>query len=117
MFFSPFRSDSSSSWRNLSYNFNYLYRALGFLRMGTTGLTAQAVWCNAGDDVLLVLLQNRLLTLALGLGILLLQYPLKVLSFFLLSTAPMVKASAQAYYDARMLRRRFFLILFSSAGF
>lgn len=71
--------------------------------MGTTGLTAQAVGRNAKDDVLLILLRNGLLTLALGLGILLLQYPLKLLGFFLLSAAPMVKASAQAHYNVRIL--------------
>ncbi len=83
--------------------FNYLYRALGFLRMGTTGVTAQAVGRDAKDDVLLALLRNGLLALALGLGILLLQYPLRVVGFSLLSAAPMVKASAQGYYDARIL--------------
>nr|WP_241392546.1 guanitoxin biosynthesis MATE family efflux transporter GntT [Rippkaea orientalis] len=83
--------------------FNYLYRALGFLRIATTGITAQAEGRDARDDVLLALLRNGLLALILGLGILLLQYPLGIIGFSLLSAAPMVKSSALAYYDTRIL--------------
>ncbi|XTZ09614.1 MAG: hypothetical protein ACQZ3N_05300 [cyanobacterium endosymbiont of Rhopalodia yunnanensis] len=95
-------SHSSSSWRNFSYSyfFNYLYLPLEFLRIGTTELTTQTVKYNPKDDVLLALLGNGLLTLTVGLEIILLQYLLKVLGFFLLNAAQMLKASAQAYYDA-----------------
>lgn len=82
--------------------FNYLYRTLGFLRMSTTGVTAQAV--GRGDDqaAWLAALRNAVLALGLGGAILLLQHPLKVLGFALLSAAPDVRAAAQAYYDARI---------------
>ncbi|XHU95146.1 MAG: hypothetical protein JJP05_05050 [cyanobacterium endosymbiont of Rhopalodia gibba] len=50
--------------------------------------------------MLLALLGNGLLALTLGLEILPLQYLLKILDFFLLNAAPMLKASAQAYYEA-----------------
>ncbi|WGT67588.1 hypothetical protein [cyanobacterium endosymbiont of Epithemia clementina EcSB] len=61
---------------------------MGFIRTGTIRLTAQAVGCNCKDDVLLALLRNGLLALVLGLGILLLQYLLKVLGFFPLQYSP-----------------------------
>lgn len=83
--------------------FNYLYRALGFLRTSTTGITAQGMGRKDSQEVLLVLLKNALLALSLGLIILVLQYPLRWIGFNLVSAAPLVKASAQAYYDTRIL--------------
>lgn len=82
--------------------FNYIYRTLGFLRMGTTGMTAQAVGREDEEAVLLTGLRNGLLALGLGLTILILQYPLQELGFALLSATPDVKASGLAYYQARI---------------
>jgi MATE family multidrug resistance protein len=82
--------------------FNYLYRTLGFLRMSTTGVTAQAVGRNDSEATLLVGLRNGIFALFLGLFLLLLQHPLQILGFTLLSATPEVKAAGQAYYDARI---------------
>jgi MATE family multidrug resistance protein len=82
--------------------FNYIYRSLGFLRMGTTGITAQAVGRDDREAVLLTGLRNGLLALGLGLAILILQHPLQELGFALLSAAPEVKSSGQAYYSTRI---------------
>ena len=83
--------------------FNYIYRTLGFLRMGTTGMTAQAVGREDQEAVLLVGLRNGAIALSFGLIILLLHYPLQELGFALLSAAPDVKASGLAYYNTRIL--------------
>lgn len=80
--------------------FNYLYWSFGFLRMGTTGMTAQAIGRQDSDEMLLVGLRNGALALAIGCVIVLLQRPLRDLGFALLSAAPDVKQSGQAYYDA-----------------
>jgi multidrug resistance protein, MATE family len=80
--------------------FNYLYWTFGFLRMGTTGMTAQAVGRHDSDAALLVGLRNGIVALGLGLAILFLQWPLRALGFTLLSAAPEVKAAGQAYFDA-----------------
>ncbi|NJL90087.1 MAG: MATE family efflux transporter [Coleofasciculaceae cyanobacterium SM2_1_6] len=80
--------------------FNYIYWTFGFLRMGTTGLTAQAVGRGDPREVLLVGLRNSLLALGLGAGILMLQYPLRELGFSLLSATAAVKLSGQMYYNA-----------------
>lgn len=80
--------------------FNYLYWTFGFLRMSTTGLTAQAIGNQDADAALLVGLRNAVLALGLGLGILLLQWRLRSLGFAVLSAAPEVKAAGQAYFDA-----------------
>lgn len=80
--------------------FNYIYWTFGFLRMGTTGTTAQAVGRSDEEAVLLTLLRNGVLALGIGLIILVLQHPLRELGFTLLSAAPEVKSSGRAYYDA-----------------
>ncbi|HEY9831653.1 MAG TPA: guanitoxin biosynthesis MATE family efflux transporter GntT, partial [Stenomitos sp.] len=82
--------------------FNYIYRTLGFLRMSTTGMTAQAVGREDEEEVLLTGLRNGILALGLGIMILILQYPLQEMGFALLSATADVKASGQAYYDARI---------------
>lgn len=80
--------------------FNYLYWTFGFLRMGTTGMTAQAMGRQDADAALLVGLRNGVIALSLGTTILLFQYPLKVVGFALLSATPDIKAAGQAFYDA-----------------
>lgn len=82
--------------------FNYIYRTLGFLRMGTTGMTAQAVGREDREAVLLTGLRSGILALGLGIAILILQHPLQELGFALLSATPDVKSSGQAYFDARI---------------
>jgi len=80
--------------------FNYIYWTFGFLRMGTTGMTAQAIGREDREGVMLIGLRHGLIALSLGLLILVLQQPLRMLGFALLSATPEVKASGQAYYDA-----------------
>lgn len=82
--------------------FNTIYRTLSFLRMGTTGMTAQAVGRNDRSQMLLVGIRNGLLAIGLGTLILLLQHPLRSIGFRLLNAAPDVWAAGQAYYDARI---------------
>ena len=82
--------------------FNYIYRTFGFLRMSTTGITAQAVGREDEEAVLLTGLRNGILALGLGVAILILQYPLQEIGFAILSAASDVKASGQAYYGTRI---------------
>jgi MATE family multidrug resistance protein len=80
--------------------FNYLYWTFGFLRMGTTGMTAQAVGRGDRDTTILIVVRHGLLAVLLGGAIVLLQHPIRTLGFALLSASPEVKAAGQAYYDA-----------------
>lgn len=80
--------------------FNYLYWTFGFLRMATTGMTAQAVGRQDADAVMLVGLRNGLLAIAIGLAIVLLQMPIRAIGFALLSATPEVKAASLDYYSA-----------------
>ena len=75
--------------------FNYIYWTFGFLRMGTTGLTAQAR--GRGDDttVILILLRNLAIALLIGIVILMLQQPLREIGFALLQADPTVLQGGQ----------------------
>ncbi len=80
--------------------FNYLYWTFGFLRMGTTGMTAQAIGRGDETEALLIGLRHGVLALMLGLVILALHAPLRVIGFAILSAPPDVKAAGEAFYNA-----------------
>ncbi|MEO1094246.1 MAG: MATE family efflux transporter [Cyanobacteria bacterium J06638_28] len=82
--------------------FNMVYWSFGFLRMGTTGLIAQAHGRGDERTVARILLRNGLLAVVLGAGILLLQLPIREVGFWLLSAAPDVRLSGEAFYNARI---------------
>ena len=82
--------------------FNLVYGVLSFVRMSTTGVTAQAVGQNDREGVLLTGLRNVLIALGIGLLVLVLQYPLRELGFALLGGTPEAKASAFDYFNARI---------------
>ena len=82
--------------------FNLVYMTLEFLRMTTTGVTAQAVGADDQDAVLLVGLRNGLIALGLGILLLILQYPLREVGFSLLSADLDIKASGIEYFNARI---------------
>ena len=80
--------------------FTCLYWSFGFLRMGTTGLTAQA--CGRQKDEGLILGRGLLSATGLGLIILLLQVPIELMAFKLLNLGPELEVSAKAYFDIRI---------------
>ncbi|MGB3136375.1 MAG: guanitoxin biosynthesis MATE family efflux transporter GntT [Nodosilinea sp.] len=82
--------------------FNVVYWSFGFLRMGTTGTTAQALGRGDGEGLWLILLRNGAIALVFGLIILLLQAPIRELGFALLSAEPDVRAAGIAFYNARI---------------
>jgi multidrug resistance protein, MATE family len=80
--------------------FNYLYWTFGFLRMGTTGLTAQARGRGDSEVEILTLSRNSAIALVVGTIILCLQHPLRDLGFTLLQATPEVLQAGRAYYNA-----------------
>lgn len=82
--------------------FDYIYFLFNFLRMGTTGVTAQAVGREDREEMLRVLLRNGLVALGLGAAILILQYPIRELWFAIVSATPEVKASGIDYFNVRI---------------
>ncbi|NEO26655.1 MAG: MATE family efflux transporter, partial [Kamptonema sp. SIO4C4] len=79
--------------------FNYLYWTFGFLRMGTTGMTAQAMGRNDRHAILTIGLRNLILALGIGLLIWGLQFPLREIGFTLLSATPEVKLAGRDYFQ------------------
>ena len=82
--------------------FNLLYWAFGFLRMGTTGLTAQAEGSGETSEIGATLMRALLIAVASGLALIILQLPISAISFALLKGSPAVEASAAAYFDIRI---------------
>lgn len=82
--------------------FNMVYWSFGFLRMGTTGLTAQAWGRRDIAEVHRVLLRNGLLAVGLSAAILMLQGPIRDVGFGLLSADPAVEVSGKAFFNARI---------------
>lgn len=82
--------------------FSFVYWSFGFLRMGTTGFTALAA--GTGDEVEIRAILGRSLLLAVFLGILLLllQWPIGLAAFSLLSGSEQVEALAQSYFSIRI---------------
>lgn len=82
--------------------FTFLFWAFGFLRMGTTGLTAQAL--GAGDEAGVLAALGRSLLIAAGVGgaMIALQWPIRELAFALLEGSERVEGLARGYYDIRI---------------
>ncbi len=80
--------------------FNYIYWTFGFLRMGTTGVTAQARGRGEADLVIVTLLRNAAIALAISIIILVLQQPIREVGFTLLRAEPEVIEAGRAYYNA-----------------
>ena len=83
--------------------FDYLYGAFGFLRLGTNALTAQAAGRDDQTEIFLTGMRNALIALALGLLVLLFQYPLREIGFAILSATPDVKTAGINYFNTRIL--------------
>ncbi len=81
---------------------NALYWMLGFLRMGTTGLTAQAL--GAGDQRALAATasQAALAALVLGTALVAAQAPLRGLALWLFEASPNVEALTGDYFSIRI---------------
>ena len=82
--------------------FTVIYHSLLFLRMGTTGLAAQALGAGQPDEVRAVLGRSGLLALAMGAALILLQWPILWTSLALISPAPEVGTLAADYVSIRI---------------
>lgn len=82
--------------------FNFVYWGFGFLRMGTTGPTAQAWGAEDPAEIRAVLARALILAVGLGFVLLLLQGPIGALAFRLLHASAEVEAEGAAYYSVRI---------------
>lgn len=82
--------------------FTSLFWAFGFLRMGTTGLTAQALGADNRDEILASLGRALLIAACVGVALILLQWPIREIAFALLEGTETVEALAREYFDVRI---------------
>ena len=79
--------------------FNLVYWVFGFLRMGTSGLTAQARGRRDLQEMRSMLVRSQTVALTIALLILLLQWPLRELMLWLIGPTDDVRPLAVTYYN------------------
>ena len=82
--------------------FGFLYAGFNFLRRGTTGITAQRFGANDGDGLKVALGQALVVSLAIALALLLLQWPIANLSMQALGPDAGIAALANEYFFIRI---------------
>ena len=97
--------------------FNFIYWGLGFLRMGTSGFTAQARGRRDLTETIHVFARAMLIALTMSLLLLVLQRPIEWLSFLLLKGESEVETLAVAYFRIRIWAAPAALGQFALLGF
>ena len=95
---------------------NFLFWSFGFLRMGMTGMTAQAQGAGDRAEVDAMLMRGLVIGFGLGLALLALQLLLIPAAFAILAGGPDVDASAKAYTAARFFGAPASLAVFAVNG-
>ena len=96
--------------------FNFIYWGFGFLRMSTSGFTAQAFGENNLTESITILLRALLVALSISLFILVLQAPIAWASFKLIGGSADVEALASNYFRIRVWGAPAALSLFVFSG-
>jgi len=96
--------------------FNMLYWTFSFLRMGTTGLTAQALGAGQNREVAGHLLRALMVALACGAALIVLQTPVRRVAFWLTGGSAEVLGAAQTYFDIRIWAAPAGLVNFALLG-
>lgn len=81
---------------------NAFYWIFGFLRMGTTGLAAQAIGADDRAETVALLSRALLVGATAGLGLIVLQSPLFAIAFGSSTASPEVQAMARDYVAIRI---------------
>lgn len=96
--------------------FNLAYWSFGFLRMSTTGFVAQADGAGDEPEVRAALARPLLVGLAVGAGLVLLQWPLVHGYFALMGASDVVERTGIAYFQARIWGAPAALALYALCG-
>ena len=96
--------------------FSFIYWAFGFLRMGTTGLTAQAHGADNSDELRACLARALLIGVGVGGLLTLLQIPIGWLAFRLLDASAQVEGLATDYFAIRIWSAPFTLMNYALLG-
>jgi len=96
--------------------FNFLFWGFGFLRMGTTGLTAQEYGKRDRTGIMMMLARVQLLALLIGAALIVLKEPIALLSFWIIESGPEVQRYTLEYYDIRFYTAPAVLALYGLNG-
>ncbi|MTI87249.1 MAG: MATE family efflux transporter [Balneolaceae bacterium] len=96
--------------------FDFIFWGFGFLRMGTTGLVAQAYGAGNKRQTRVILLRVLIVAVASSLLILLLQYPLIEFSLFIVNATPEVEEYTRLYFYIRIFAAPATLTLYAING-
>ncbi|MCP4412747.1 MAG: MATE family efflux transporter, partial [Gammaproteobacteria bacterium] len=96
--------------------FNFVYWGFGFLRMGTTGFTAQEFGRQDDKECLLILGRALLIAVSGALILIALKTPLLKLSLLLIGTTTEVDTHVAGYFNIRILAAPATISLFAFTG-
>jgi multidrug resistance protein, MATE family len=96
--------------------FDFIFWSFGFLRMGTAGLTAQALGADDRGEQRATLLRALIVALSIGAVMICLQTPIAWIGFGALAATPEVTSAGRLYYDIRIWSAPFVLANYAFMG-
>jgi MATE family multidrug resistance protein len=96
--------------------FDFLFWGFGFLRMGTAGLTAQALGADNRSEQRAVFLRALILAMVLGLALIALQGLIALVAFPMLGGSPAVTEAARLYFHIRIWSAPFAFANYAALG-
>jgi len=82
--------------------FTFVFWGFGFLRMGTTGLTAQALGGGNAAEVGTILGRSLLLAVMAGIALIVLKWPIGESAFAVIHASARVESLARGYFGIRI---------------
>lgn len=96
--------------------FNFIYWNFGFLRMGTTGLTAQAYGAKQEDQIINTLVRSSILAILLAIFILIFHKPLGAASAYLLNVSDTQYQMVISYFTIRIAAAPATMLIYGFKG-
>lgn len=96
--------------------FNVIYWVFGFLRMGTSGMTAQAYGRGDSTETMLLLMRGLCVALAVALAVLVLQRPLLALAISVMGVEPSLQPLVRTYFQICVWGAPAMLCLYAFTG-
>ena len=96
--------------------FNFIYWNFGFLRMGTTGITAQFFGAGNRTQIIMTMARAALVALAIAALLFLFQWPLREAGVLLMQTDPSIAPEVREYFSIRIWAAPASLVLYALMG-
>jgi multidrug resistance protein, MATE family len=96
--------------------FNFLFWGFGFLRMGTTGLTAQEYGAIDRQAMMMTLARVQLIAWSMGILLIMLQSPIITFSLWVVESSAEVAHYTEVYFDIRIYTAPAMLAIYGISG-